>query len=201
MVRKKRTASWYTPLPKPLVLSPGSLIQMDTIHFVRKDNTRFYVYALIDVYSRLAYAEYHSQLSQQRSVTILLSAQTYFGFPFQMVQTDNGPEFKDGFLVSLARNNIKLRHSRIRKPNDNAHIERFNRTIQEECFNSFLPQEDKIKEELVIYLEYYNKHRLHLALIGLLITSVRNNARTKYTASFLNYILPIDVWNLSYTMF
>lgn len=164
MVRKKKYASWYTPLPRPLALLPGEFVQMDTIHFVKPDYSRFYVYALIDVYSRLAYAEYQPKLSQQTSVDMLLRAQTYFGFSFQMVQTDNGPEFKDGFLHSLARHNIHLRHSRIRKPNDNAHIERFNRTIQDECFRGKLPNEEMISDQLKNYIAYYNHDRLHLSL-------------------------------------
>lgn len=32
---------------------------------------------------------------------------------------------------------IAIRHTRLGRPNDNAHIERFNRTIQEECTGSY----------------------------------------------------------------
>ena len=81
-----------------------------------------------------------------------------------MVQTDNGPEFKDGFLFSLARLKINLRYSRIRKPNDNAHIKRFNRTLQDECFGKRLPNEETIRQQLKDYLAYYNHDRLHLSL-------------------------------------
>lgn len=167
MVRKKKYASWYTPLPRPIPDAPGSLIQMDTIHYVKADTSRFYVYTLIDVYSRLAFAMYYPKLSQQVSYEVILTAQKLFGFSFSMIQTDNGPEFKDWLLGALGRSNMKLRHSRIRKPNDNAHIERFNRTIQEECFNKRLPNEATIADELRIYLDYYNHDRLHLGL-GLL---------------------------------
>lgn len=164
LVRKKKQARWYTPLPRPPILQPGSLIQMDTIHFVKPGSSRFYVYALIDVYSRLAYAEYHPKLSQQTSLEVLLRAQTLFNFPFRMVQTDNGPEFKDGFLAGLGRQQMHLRHSRIRKPNDNAHIERFNRTIQDECFRGSLPNEATISAQIETYIAYYNGGRLHLSL-------------------------------------
>jgi len=164
LTRKKKPARWYTPLPRPTVLFPGALVQMDTIHFVRPDYSRFYVFTLIDVYSRLAYAEYHEHLLQKISFEVILRAQKALGFQFRMVQTDNGPEFKDGFLTSLANNRIHLRHSRVRRPNDNAHIERFNRTIQEECFDGRLPHETKIKKELEEYLIYYNTKRLHLSL-------------------------------------
>jgi len=164
LVRKKRQASWYTPLPRPASDAPGSLVQMDTIHFIKPDRSRFYIYALIDTYSRLAYALYCPKLSQMTSVQVVLTAQGYFGFPFKMVQTDNGPEFQHGFLTNLGRHRINLRHSRVRKPNDNAHIERFNRTIQEECFGGFLPHEETIEQQLQDYIAYYNHDRLHLSL-------------------------------------
>jgi transposase InsO family protein len=164
LVRKKKQARWYTPLPKPPILHPGSLVQMDTIHFVKPDMSRFYIYALIDVYSRLAYAEYHPKLLQQTSSKVVINAQQAFGFKFLMVQTDNGPEFKSGFQADLGRVKVKLRHSRIRKPNDNAHIERFNRTVQDECFGGKLPNEQTINLQLQTYIAYYNHDRLHLGL-------------------------------------
>ncbi len=162
MVRKKKYASWYTPLPKPEILFPGSLIQMDTIHYVKPH--RFYLYTLIDVYSRLAYAEYHPKLSQQISFEVILRAQEIFGFTFFMLQTDNGPEFQDSLQGALGRAHIKIRHSRVHKPNDNAHIERFNRTIQEECFRRRPPNQLTVHQELKKYIAFYNNDRLHLSL-------------------------------------
>lgn len=165
LTRRKKQAKYYIPLPKPTHIKLGSLIQMDTIHIVRGDYSRFYVYTIIDVFSRMAYAEYQSKLLQKTSFEVLLRAQKYFGFQFHMIQTDNGPEFKDGFLFSLSRKRIHLRHSRIRKPNDNAHIERFNRTIQDECLKGkMLSNESIIPQELKRYLLYYNNKRLHLSL-------------------------------------
>jgi transposase InsO family protein len=164
LTRRKKQARYYVPLPRPTIEMPGSLVQLDTIHFVKTDHSRFYIYALIDTYTRLAYAEYHPKLSQQLSFEVIKNAQKSFGFKFQMVQTDNGPEFKDWFLIELTRSKIALRHSRVRKPNDNAHIERFNRTIQEECFGNALPNEETIQKQIKKYLVYYNKKRLHLSL-------------------------------------
>lgn len=165
LTRKKRQATYYKSTHKrPPANTPGDLIQMDTIHYMRTDGSRFYLYCLIDVYSRLAYVEYHPNLGQKISFGIIQRAQKQLGFKFSMVQTDNGPEFKTGLTFMLSESNIKLRHSRVRKPNDNAHIERFNRTIQEECFKRRLPEEKSITSEIKNYLEYYNHHRLHLSL-------------------------------------
>lgn len=164
MVRKKRQTVPYMPIPKPDPLFPGALVQVDTIHFIRSDASRCYVYSLIDVYSRLAYAEYHPRLSHAASYQVILNAQKYFGFPFKTVQTDHGAEFSESLWQLLRRKKIVLRHSRVRKPNDNAHIERFNRTIQEECFGRRNPQEASVEKQLKDYLLYYNTKRLHLGL-------------------------------------
>lgn len=165
LIRRKKPASYYKSIyPRPEANLPGDLIQMDTIHYIRSSGERFYLYTLIDIYSRLAYVEYHPKLSQRLSFEVIHRAQKYLKFNFKMVQTDHGPEFKDGLTYMLNKSSIKLRHSRVRRPNDNAHVERFNRTIQEECFSNTLPNERTIKRLLKDYLEYYNTERLHLSL-------------------------------------
>lgn len=47
-------------------------------------------------------------------------------FPFDCIQSDHGPEFSKYFTTLIEAQGIRYRHSRVRKPNDNAHIERFN---------------------------------------------------------------------------
>src|SRR5574337_575865 len=69
---KKKQASYYTFLPRPISASPGALVQVDTIHFIKSDKTRFYIYAVIDIYSRLGYAEYHPKLSQSISHQVII---------------------------------------------------------------------------------------------------------------------------------
>ncbi len=178
LTRKKKRAKYYVALPRPLADCPGALVQVDTIHFVKTNGSRFYVYSLIDTYSRLAYAEYHPKLRQTISLKVIQNAQKSFGFKFSTVQTDNGPEFKDYLNISLRRNKVLLRHSRVRKPNDNAHVERFNRTIQEECFQGRLPNQRTASRQIEEYLIYYNQERLHLSL-GL-------QTPTQYVAKVLN---------------
>jgi putative transposase len=164
LTRRKKQAKYYVALPRPVSDCLGALVQVDTIHFVREDTSRFYVYTLIDTYSRLTYAEYHPKLSQKKSLLVVRNAQKAFGFKFNTVQTDSGPEFRDHFNFELKRIKVNLRHSRVRTPNDNAHVERFNRTLQEECFQGRRPNERTIKEELKKYINYYNNDRLHLSL-------------------------------------
>ncbi|MEW5908042.1 MAG: integrase core domain-containing protein, partial [Patescibacteria group bacterium] len=57
------------------------------------------------------------------------------------------------------------RHSRVRKANDNGHIERFNRTLKEECLNKVWPINPFVYQKAIDnYLPYYNNQRLHLGL-------------------------------------
>lgn len=81
-----------------------------------------------------------------------------------MIQSDHGPEFSTWFTHALLRMRIGHRHSRVRKPNDNAHIERFNRTIQEECLIGVPRQVDTFTQAICEYLPYYNTERLHMGI-------------------------------------
>lgn len=155
---KKRHPSLERPKP----LMPGVLVELDTIHLImKKPYVRLYVYTLIDVYSRWAYAEVSEYISAQRSVEFVQRAQRKAPFPFQMLQSDHGSEFSAWFTnhVSAAH-----RHIRVRKPNDNAHVERFNRSIQDECLRTFPVKMGVYQKEIPRYLARYNGQRLHMGI-------------------------------------
>jgi len=157
--RKKRRV-----VARPYVLAPGDLLQADTVYLLDLKGTRCYVYTLIDLYSRWAYAEIHLRFNQRVSYQFVSRAQKAAGFSFKMLQTDNGSEFGRSFYDQLKEHGTALRHSRVRTPNDNAHIERFNRTIQEECLGRWPTYQEAI-EKLPAFMRYYNQERLHWALI------------------------------------
>jgi transposase InsO family protein len=60
---------------------------------------------------------------------------------------------------------IAHRHSRVRQANDNAHIERFNRTLQEECLDHTPHSFGAFEKALPQYLKYYNTERLHNGIL------------------------------------
>lgn len=164
----KSRSKWkrYRPaVPRPLAEAPGALVQMDTIHFIDWiSGKRFYIYVVLDVHSRWAYAEVHDRLSQRIGLRIALRAQTKAGFGFAMLQTDNGSEFGKWFNDMLSAKGIALRHSRVRQANDNAHIERFNRTLQDECLGKYPLRNSTTQEKLDSYLDYYNNNRKHMGI-------------------------------------
>ena len=165
LVRPRSKWARFRPsVPRPRVELPGDLVQTDTVHYVRPDGKRVYLYTVIDVCSRWAYVEYHERIRPGLAAGVVLRAQEQAGFSFHMVQSDNGPEYSSWFTDRLHAAGIPSRHSRVRRPNDNAHIERFNRTIQEECFRGLRPRAATAAWLLTEYLRYYNEARLHLGI-------------------------------------
>lgn len=146
---------------RPYPLKQGDLVQLDTIHRMISEKKRLYVFTLIDVYSRCAHAKAYGKMNGTTSVKFVSLAQRELSFNFEMLQSDHGPEFSSWFVSRTKRSH---RYTRIGKPNDNAHIERFNRTLQEECLDKVPNNVRAINRALKKYLRYYNNTRLHLGI-------------------------------------
>lgn len=158
----KKHSPWkklHRSLPRPWVKKPGDLVEIDTIHFWEPQ--RFYIYTLLDVCTRWAFAAVRKHATTRDSLWFVRAAQHEAPFSFAMLQSDNGSEFSANFSRRVG---FEHRHSRVRKPNDNAHLERFNRTLQEECFGITTPQPKRYQTMLTKYLPYYNEERLHMGL-------------------------------------
>ena len=154
--------------PRPRVKRPGDLVEVDTVHFYHPvTKTRRYATTVLDVCTRVAYVKIHDGITQEMSMQAVLEAKKYFKFTPKVIQTDNGSEFGKRFRDQVKIHGMRYRHTRVRKPNDNAHVERFNRTLREECLGNYLPEKESIKSSQArvrSWLDYYNRHRLHLGL-------------------------------------
>lgn len=163
----KKRSPWKRPhdaTPRPEAAFPGALVQVDTIHILAPDGSRIYIYTLIDLFSRWAYAEVVEKIGAEASALFLRHAAKKASFAFVMVQSDNGPEFTIRFTHRLLSRGIAHRHSRVRQSNDNAHVERFNRTVQEECLDRTAHNIRDFRAALRKYLPYYNTERLHMGI-------------------------------------
>ena len=163
--RKKRRYRWNEK--RPLPTAPGELIQTDTVHYVNPLNhSKMYIYTVIDLYTRMAYAKISPNLSEKGAAETIFEAQKFMSFPFKMVQSDNGAEFQNHFQGRLNSKGIKTRHSRVRHPNDDAHIERFNRTLRKECIGQYNPNKNInfIDHKINRFIRYYNYDRIHLGI-------------------------------------
>lgn len=136
-------------------------MEVDTIHLMENEKRRIYVYTLIDVYSRWTYAWAVDRISARRSVEFVQRAQALAPFEFHCLQSDHGSEFSQHFTKRVK---VLHRHSRVRRPNDNAHLERFNRTLQDELLRELPVKVRLYNRKLPGYLSYYNTERLHLGI-------------------------------------
>lgn len=163
----RRTRKYKPNLKRPPATSPGELVEVDTVHYVNPlDNSRTYITTVIDLYTRMTYSKITPNLSQGNTTKAILEAQKYMQFPFKMVQSDNGAEFQNYFQGRLNGQGIKTRHTRVRHPNDNAHIERFNRTLRKECIGWYNSNKNikYLERKLKKYTDYYNYDRIHLGI-------------------------------------
>jgi transposase InsO family protein len=160
----KKRSPWkryHSHQDRPEVEKPGDLVEIDTIHLMVDGRKRIYVYTLIDVYSRWVYAKAYRKMNGRTSLRFIKEAQRHAPFIFSMLQSDHGPEFGDWFVEQVKKSH---RYTRIGKPNDNSHVERFNRTIQEECLDNVPRKVLDLNCAVRKYLSYYNLERLHLGI-------------------------------------
>jgi len=154
---------WHQYPPRPVPESPGTLVEIDTVH-VGAPADRLYLYTMLDVCSRWSHAIPSLRINTHRSLWFVDRAKVISPFSFQTLQSDHGSEFSKWFTKRIVERGLSHRHSRVRSPNDNAHLERFNRTIQDECVDR-LPRNFRVwQKEIPEYLDWYNQKRPHLGL-------------------------------------
>jgi transposase InsO family protein len=161
--RFSRWKKWHQSPPRPIPEKPGILVEIDTI----ADGShldRLYVYTLLDVCSRWTHAVPCLEINTHRSLRFVESARTVSPFLFQTLQSDHGPEFSKWFTKRIVERGLGHRHSRVRMPSDNGHLERFNRTLQEECLARVPRSLRSWQKEIPEYLRYYNEERPHMGL-------------------------------------
>ena len=161
----KRKSAWARTRkypPRPDATHPGALVQMDTIHFLGPDDIKRYVYTALDVYSRTGYAMASDKANAVVSTRFFGRARWYFSFRIEMIQTDNGPEFGKWFADHLKRRGVSHRHNHPRSPNENGHLERFNRTLQEEMPKEGFSMHDP--RDIPLFVDWYNTKRPHMGI-------------------------------------
>ncbi len=160
----KKRSPWkrfHPHVDRPRAEKPGDLVQIDTIHTMQSAKKRMYTFVLIDVYSRWVYAKAYQKMNAATAVAFVREAQVHAPFRFHMLQSDHGPEFGSWFFTQIQKSH---RYTRIGKPNDNAHVERVNRTIQEECLDKEVRTPWAFNQALRKYLIHYNTTRLHMGI-------------------------------------
>ncbi len=109
--------------------------------------------------------EIDTSLPSRRVVALLDQLVAIYGVPGQ-VRCDNGPEFIAAALAEWCEaHDVVLHNIEPGKPNQNAFIERFNRTYRTEVLNAWVfTSLTDVREITEGWLEMYNTERPHRSL-------------------------------------
>ena len=127
---------------------------------------RFRTFNVVDDFNREAlHIEVDTSISSARLIRIFEQLKRDHGLP-QVLRTDNGPEFLGEAFVQWAKlNGMAIRYIQPGKPNQNAYIERFNRTFREEVLDQHLfTRLDDVREAAYWWMLEYNEERPHDSL-------------------------------------
>jgi putative transposase len=130
---------------------------------------RFRTFNIIDDFNREGLAiEVDTSLRAARILRVLDRLKAERSLP-DVLRVDNGPEFLSQILIDWAKDNsVFIQHIQPGKPNQNAYIERFNRTYRNEVLDLYLFRDlDEVREITSRWLVSYNEQRPHDALGGL----------------------------------
>ena len=141
---------------------------------------RFRVFNVSDDFNREAlYIEIDTSISSSRLIRIFEHLKAERGLP-EVLRVDNGPEFLGEAFVQWAKaNGMAIQYIQPGKPNQNAYIERFNRTFREEVLDAHLfGRLHHVREAAWWWLIEYNEERPHDSLGGLTPAEFRQRVRS-----------------------
>ena len=154
---------WHRYQPRPVPAKPGILVEIDSMwDGIRAEG--LCAYAFIDICSRWAYVEPVKKINAGVGLRFVKTAKEQAPFKTLMIQSDHGSEFAKWFTTQINAKGIEHRLTRIRKPTDNGHVERFIRTLQQECLNRIHRSYKFWEIEIPKFIHYYNHERPHMGL-------------------------------------
>ncbi len=155
-LKKTRRKGFY---PK----QPGDLVEIDTVSIFAAGLKRYLITA-IDLPTRFAFAYTYKSGSSANARDFLEKLRSVAPFQIKRVQTDNGHEFLKHFQQACIKQNLTHYFNYPRHPQSNGHLERFNRTVQEQFaywHTDILDEPVDFNAELMDYLIWYNTEKPH----------------------------------------
>jgi putative transposase len=157
--------------PEPLSV-PTSINQcwsMDFMHDQLADSRSYRLFNVIDDFNREGLAiEVDFSLPASRVVRALDQIIEWRGQP-KRIRCDNGPEYISSLLATWAINKgIELMFIQPGNPQQNAYVERYNRTVRYDWLNHYLFDSiEDVQNRATQWLWIYNNERPNMALNGI----------------------------------
>ena len=132
------------------------------------DGIKRYILTGVDTERRTAFAACYTNHGSRSAADFLKRAQEVLPDCPRAIQTDNGSEFALHFQNACHTSGVTHFYTYPKSPKMNAHVERFNRTLDEEFLKGHraLLRDDvgEFNNALVDWLLWYNGERPHYAL-------------------------------------
>jgi transposase InsO family protein len=154
---------------------PGELLAADTFHVGTFNGIgKVYLHTVVDTYGSYAFGFLHTSKVPEAAVSVLHNDVLPFyqerSLAVEAVLTDNGREFcgtpAHPFELYLALCDLEHRRTKVRHPQTNGFVERFQRTVKEEFFEvalreTFYESGEALQADLDQWLLHYNTERPH----------------------------------------
>lgn len=157
--------------PQPLSV-PGEINHVwstDFMHDRLEDGRAIRLLNIIDDFNREGLAiEVDFSLTAERVIRTLERVIEWRGAP-QVIRCDNGPEYISDALKRWAnKHNITIEHIQPGNPQQNAYVERYNRTVRYDWLSHHLFESiGQVQEFATRWLWIYNNERPNMALGGI----------------------------------
>ena len=157
--------------PEPLVVPERSneTWSMDFMADQLADGRSIRTLNVLDDFNREGLAiEVDFSLPAERVVRALNQIIEWRGQP-QTIRVDNGPEYVSGTLMAWAeKRNIRLEYIQPGKPQQNAYIERYNRTVRGKWLGQFIFETiEEAQDQATEWLWTYNNERPNMGIGGM----------------------------------
>ena len=149
--------------------APNMVWSMDFMADRLEDGRQFRLLNVLDDFNREGLGiEVDFSLPAERVIRSLNQIIEWRGKPFT-IRVDNGPEYVSGRLMEWAANHgIALKHIQPGKPQQNAYVERYNRTVRHEWLDQYIIETiEEAQEFATQWLWTYNNERPNMGIGGI----------------------------------
>ncbi len=164
--RTKKRLPRRNRVPLEVPARPNAVWSVDFVHDTLYSGRRFRTFNVIDEGVREVLGiEVDTSLTGDRITRVMNQLKDMYGVP-EAIRCDNGPELlSTPFVAWCEENSVELRYIQPGKPNQNAYVERFNRTYRDEVLSSYLFDDlDQVRQITWEWMQEYNEERPHESL-------------------------------------
>ncbi len=179
--RKRLVRAVPQPLSVPLAIN--QVWSIDFMHDALNDGRNFRLFNVLDDFNRQGLCiEVDFSLPTQRVIRALDQVIEWRGQP-RAIRCDNGPEYISGQLLAWAeQRGIQINHIQPGKPQQNAYVERYNRTVRYGWLSQMAFDDlEEVQEAATQWLWTYNNERPNMAIGG--ITPMQKLALANHSTS------------------